>query len=153
MKKLIFPALIIIGVLSLRAQTDKAVILQNLEANQSQQQKNTSTATIKTSTRLFRLKDDLTSVILIVPSGSVVSVLDSDSTYYHVTYDDNEGYIFRKHASLIKFPKPLKKCSHNLCNSRSSRPSHRMTAGMTSLSANTDQPWLQGCMPGRSGRE
>jgi hypothetical protein len=102
MKKLIFPALFIIGVFSVKAQTDKAALLQNLEANQSQSQNITPTATIKTSTRLFKIKDDLTSVILIIPSGTVVSVLDSDTTYFHVTFEENEGYIYRKHASLDK---------------------------------------------------
>jgi hypothetical protein len=108
MKKFIFPALIILGVLSLRAQTDKAALLQNLEANQSQSQNITQTATVKTSTRLFKIKDDLTSVILIIPSGTVVSVLGSDSTYFHVTSDENEGYIYRKHATLDKVPNTFK---------------------------------------------
>jgi hypothetical protein len=108
MKKYIFTSLFIIGVFSIYAQNDKSGILQSLEANQSQSQVNTLTATIKTSTRLFKLKDDLTTVILIIPSGAVVSVLDSDSTYFHVTYDENEGYIVRKHAVLDKAPATFK---------------------------------------------
>jgi hypothetical protein len=108
MKKLILPALIIIGVLSVRAQTDKAALLQSLEANQSQNQSINQTATIKTSTRLFKIKDDLTSVILIIPTGTVVSVLDSDSTYFHVTFEENEGYIYSKHAALDKVPGTFK---------------------------------------------
>ena len=59
---------------------------------------------VKSSTRLFKTKDDLTSVILIIPSGSVVSVLGSDSTYLHVSFEENEGYIFRKHAVIDKTP-------------------------------------------------
>ena len=108
MKNIIIPALFIIGVFSVRGQTDKAAILQNLEANQPQKQSITVTATIKKSTRLFKTKDDLTSVILIVPAGSVVPVLDSDSTYFHVTYEENEGYIFRKHAAIDKVPNTFK---------------------------------------------
>jgi hypothetical protein len=108
MKNFIFISLFITGVLSSYAQTDKADLLQSLEANQPHSQDNNPTATIKTSTRLFRLKEDLTSVILIIPSGTVVSVLDSDSTYFHVTYEDNEGYIFRKHAVLDKAPTTFK---------------------------------------------
>lgn len=104
MKKLIVPILFIAGVLSMSAQSDKAALLQDLEANQSQAQDNTPTATIKTSTRLFKIKDDLTSVIMIIPSGSVVSVLGSDSTYLIVNFEENKGYIFTKHAVIDKAP-------------------------------------------------
>ena len=108
MKKFIFTSLLIAGVFSINAQPDKADRLQALEAGQSHSQDNTLTATVKTSTRLFKEKDDLTSVIIIIPSGSVVSVLDSDSTYFYVVYDENEGYIFRKHAVLDKTPASFK---------------------------------------------
>lgn len=98
MKTFISSALLVIAALSIQAQTDRTALLTELETSQSLSQDNTATATIKSSTRLFRIKEDLTSVIMIIPSGSVVSVLGSDSTYYHVTFDENEGYIFRKHA-------------------------------------------------------
>jgi len=104
MRKFVFPALFIVGVMSTSAQTDKTAILQSLEANQSYGQDITQTATIKSSTRLFKTKDDLTSVILIIPSGSVVSVLGSDSTYLIVSYQENKGYIFTKHAVIDKVP-------------------------------------------------
>jgi hypothetical protein len=104
MKKFILPTLFIIGVFSIYAQTDKTTLLENLEANQYQAQENTPTATVKTSTRLFKLKDDLTTVIQIIPSGSVVSVLGSDSTYFHISFEENEGYILKKHAVLDKVP-------------------------------------------------
>jgi len=104
MKKYILTSLFIVGVLTVCAQANKTEILQSLETNQSDSQGNTPTATVKTSTRLFKAKEDLTSVITIIPSGAVVSVLDADSTYYHVTYEENEGYIFRKHAVIDKAP-------------------------------------------------
>jgi hypothetical protein len=104
MKKFILPSLFIIGVLSIYAQTDKTTLLENLEANQFTAQKNTLTATVKTSTRLFKLKDDLTTVIQIIPSGSVVSVIGSDSTYFHIVFEENEGYILKKHAIVDKAP-------------------------------------------------
>jgi hypothetical protein len=108
MKKLIFPALFIIGALSIKAQSDKTALLQKLEANQSANQDITVTATVKSSTRLFRTKEDLTSVISIIPSGSVVSVIESDSTYLHVSFEENEGYIFKKHAVIDKTPNTFK---------------------------------------------
>ena len=53
---------------------------------------------------MFGEKDDLTTVILIIPSGSIVNVLGSDSTYLHVTFEENEGYIFKRHAVIDKSP-------------------------------------------------
>jgi hypothetical protein len=83
MKKTVFIILLILGAFSLRAQT---------------------TATLKNSSRLFATKDDLTSVILIIPADSVVTVLDADSTYLHVVFEENEGYIFNKKVVLNKTP-------------------------------------------------
>jgi hypothetical protein len=100
MKKIFFITLLIAGTLSLKAQSNKTDQLQALEQNQPAGQNVTTTAKLKTSSRLFAAKDDLTSVILIIPTDSVVKVLDSDSTYYHVVYQDNEGYIFKRHAVL-----------------------------------------------------
>jgi phosphomannomutase len=62
------------------------------------------TATLKSSSRLFSVKDDMTSVVIIIPTGSTVKVLDSDSTYMHVTFEENEGYIFSKTAIIDKTP-------------------------------------------------
>ena len=62
------------------------------------------TAKLKSSSRLFEAKDDLTSVILIIPADSTVTVLDSDSTYLRVLYGENEGFIFKRHAELDKTP-------------------------------------------------
>jgi len=50
-------------------------------------------ATIKGSPRLFGDKDDLTSVIMIIPEGSTVEVVRPDSVYTLVRYDGTEGYV------------------------------------------------------------
>jgi len=104
MKKIIFFALFLIGVLPLMAQTKKVDQLQALEQSQPASQNVVATATLKSASRLFATKDDLTSVILIIPADSVVMVLDSDSTYFHVVYEENEGYIFKRQAVLDKIP-------------------------------------------------
>ena len=83
-------------------QSNKADQLQSLEQNQNSDQKIIATAAIKSPTRLFASKDDLTTVILIIPADSVISVVDEDSTYLHVFYQDNEGYIFRRNIVLNK---------------------------------------------------
>jgi hypothetical protein len=87
----------------------KSIVIFFLIVATAMAQTNTSenkdvTATLKSSSRLFKVKEDLTSVILVIPSGSVVTVLDSDSTYFHVTYQQDEGYIYKRHAVIDKAP-------------------------------------------------
>ncbi len=50
-------------------------------------------ATIKGSPRLFGDKDDLTSVIMIIPEGSTVEVVALDSLFTLVRFDGTEGYV------------------------------------------------------------
>ncbi|HLP75062.1 MAG TPA: hypothetical protein VK155_19315 [Bacteroidales bacterium] len=65
----------------------------------------TQTATLKSAARLFGEKNDLTTVLMIIPSGSAVQVLDAaDSTYYRVMFEENEGYIFKRQAVIDKTP-------------------------------------------------
>jgi len=90
----------IIWVFPIIAQANKVEILQNLETNQN----DVITATLKSSSRLFKDKEDLTSVILIIPSGSTVNVLASDSIYLHVNYMEDEGFIYRRDAVIDKNP-------------------------------------------------
>ena len=104
MKKIFFITLFVIAAFGLKAQTNKVDQLQALEQTQPDNQNITATATLKVSSRLFASKDDLTSVILIIPADSVVAVLDSDSTYFHVIFQENEGYIFKRQAVLNKVP-------------------------------------------------
>jgi hypothetical protein len=104
MKNLFIPVLFFAMGLVSNAQSARTETLQNLEqANVSQQNIN-QTATMTSASRLFGAKDDLTTVILIIPSGSTVRVLDSDSTYYLVGFEDLEGYIFKRHAAIDKDP-------------------------------------------------
>ncbi len=97
MKKIIIIALIFLCFGATQAQSDI---------------KSTSiTATLKTSTRLFKDQNDLTSVIRIIPTGSVVDVIDSDSTYYFVAFEEDEGYIYKHHAipdkKTVEEPQPV----------------------------------------------
>lgn len=104
MKKIIFISVLLLSVIYVKAQANRADLLQNLEQNRTVAQDGKITATLKSSSRLFGAKDDLTTVLLIIPSGSNVQVLDSDSTYFHVLFEENEGYIFRRHAVVDKTP-------------------------------------------------
>lgn len=63
------------------------------------------TATLKSAARLFEAKNDLTTVIEVLPSGTRVTVLDSDSTYSRVQYENVEGYILKR--QLVKDLTPV----------------------------------------------
>jgi hypothetical protein len=104
MKKFIFFFLLIFIVVCVQAQVNRTEVLQNLEKSQPSGQDQTIIAILKSSSRLFGDKDDLTSVILIIPAGDTVDVSGSDSTYLHVTYRDNEGYIFKRQAVIKETP-------------------------------------------------
>jgi hypothetical protein len=79
-----------------------ADVLQDLEKNKATGQLATNTATTISATRLFKDKDDLTSVILIIPADSTVFILGADSAFFHVDYLGNEGFIYSRHAQLNK---------------------------------------------------
>lgn len=103
MKKIIFASFLLISAISAEGQAGRPNVLENLENKQSQSvQKTGVTATTTRSTRLFGAKDDLTTVILVIPSASIVNVIASDSTYLQVSFEENEGYIFKKHAIIDK---------------------------------------------------
>ncbi|MBA4321519.1 MAG: hypothetical protein C0408_01750 [Odoribacter sp.] len=104
MKKLIFTSLCLFIILAVQGQGTRTSVLEDLEKSNPSVQNQQVTATLKSASRLFGAKDDLTSVIMIVPSGSVVNVLGSDSTYYKVSFEENEGYIFKRHALINYTP-------------------------------------------------
>jgi hypothetical protein len=102
MKKLIITLFSLFVFCAVNAQTVKSDVLQDLEKNQPAVQQLKLTASTTAATRLFREKDDLTTVTMIIPKGSVVDVIGSDSTYFHVIFEENDGYIFRRHAVLAE---------------------------------------------------
>jgi hypothetical protein len=104
MKKLIFLPLILILFFPSYSQVNKADILSNQEKENNQSQNSGSMAILKTSSRLFAEKEDLTSVILVIPSGDTVSVISADSIYLKVNYRGNDGYILNKHALIKSAP-------------------------------------------------
>lgn len=102
MKKILIPTLLMLFVFA----TIKAGELATLATGKYIFQQQTLSAKLNTSARLFGMKYDLTSVVMVIPSGTVVSVIDGDSTYFHVRYGEDEGYIYRKDATLSADPVP-----------------------------------------------
>lgn len=87
------------------SQETKTDILQDLEKTRSAVETTASTATLKASSRLFRDKDDLTSVIVVIPEGSLVDLLPGgDETFLHVMFEGNEGFIYSSHATINQAP-------------------------------------------------
>lgn len=107
MKQLAILSLLTFLFLPLKAQDDRVEILQDLESSRQSDQTETSTATLNSASRLFADKDDLTSVLLVIPKGATVTILGSEDTYLRVGYEENEGYIYAKHAIID--PEPVKR--------------------------------------------
>ena len=87
MKKIIFSLMFLSVFIAVQAQVNKTEVLQGLEKGQPANQDQLTLAKLKVSGRLFNDKNDLTSVILVIPAGDTVEVLDRDSTYFHVHMD------------------------------------------------------------------
>ncbi len=87
------------------SQETKTEILQDLEKTRSADETTSSTATLKASSRLFKDKDDLTSVIVVIPEASLVDLLPGgDDAFLHVMFEGNEGFIYSSHATINKAP-------------------------------------------------
>jgi uncharacterized protein YdbL (DUF1318 family) len=119
MKKLFFLLVFTAFLLSSKAQNGREQVLQDLEGQGAQQQE--ITATVKSSVRLFGERGDLTTVLTIIPKGSAVYVLDSDSDYYFVEYEEIQGYIFKNQAEINK-PAPAKQVPADRQQAQQSRP-------------------------------
>lgn len=100
MRIIAISSLLLITSFAVNGQENKTSVLQNLEKGNSSVSEMMVTATTKASTRLFGDKLDLTSVITLVPSGTEVNVIGSDSTFLKITFEDTTGYIFKRHAII-----------------------------------------------------
>jgi hypothetical protein len=100
MKKIFLLLVLLSFVIVSKAQSNRVDVLQNLEKRSpaAKQNPTNNTATLTSASRFFGSKDDLTTVIEIIPKGTTVELIDEDSTYFHIAFNDNEGYIFRRDA-------------------------------------------------------
>jgi hypothetical protein len=106
MKKLILIFALLYFVYPMKSQVSAEEKLLGYEKD-AKSQANTITATMTSASRLFKSPEDLTSVIIVIPKGSQVTVLESDSTYLKVSFEENVGYIYRKHAEIDKSTVPV----------------------------------------------
>lgn len=98
MKKFIFVLLSLFIVTFTNAQVNRTNVLQGLESGNNGNQQGSLAGTMKSASRLFGSKDDLTSVIMIIPAGDTIDIIGSDSTYYHIVYGENEGFVLKRHV-------------------------------------------------------
>ncbi|MFN8240491.1 MAG: hypothetical protein U0X39_07035 [Bacteroidales bacterium] len=98
MKKIL--TLLVSGLIAIQvgAQENRTDRLQNLEKGNPG--KSEQAGILKSASRLFGAKDDLTTVVMVIPAGSEVKLLESDSTYYHVIFNENEGYVLKRHIQV-----------------------------------------------------
>lgn len=97
MKRLTITIAILFLFISVQSQISDEDKLSGFEKN-NQSQIGVSTATMTSAARLFKDPNDLTSVIMVIPKGSQVGVLAFDSTYYIVSFEGDEGFIYKKQA-------------------------------------------------------
>jgi hypothetical protein len=104
MKKLISITCFISILFFVQAENSKSEVPQTLVGSNHVKQDQNVTAKLKSASRLFSSKEDISSVIVIIPSGSVVNVLGSDSTYLNISFEDNQGYIYKRDAIINTSP-------------------------------------------------
>lgn len=135
MKRIIFSAIIFSVFFSLKSQIAKTDVLQDLEKSKPSVQNAVTNATLKSASRLFRDNNDLTSVITVLPKGTVVDVLPGTyDTFMHVVFEGEEGYIYSKDAELNKAQSPaapavLRQNAQKETNPQESRPVQKQVSG------------------------
>jgi len=103
MKRIILSAITFFIFFAVNSQVSNTDVLQDLEKSRSSVQNAVTTATLNSASRLFRDNNDLTSVITVLPKGTVVDVLPGAyDTFMHVVFEGEEGYIYSKDAELSK---------------------------------------------------
>lgn len=100
MKKLAISVLSLLWFLPLNAEILRTELQVDNSVIMPVPQELRLTATTTAATRLFSARNDLTTVIMIIPKGSVVEITGTDTTYFRITFEDYEGYILRRHAKV-----------------------------------------------------
>jgi hypothetical protein len=104
MEKLLIIFLSLLFIDPINAQDRGIAVLEDLEESQDSVQPVEYQATLKSASRLFDDKNNLTSVILIIPSGSVIDVIREEDEHLYVIYEGYEGFIRKNHATVAKKP-------------------------------------------------
>lgn len=129
MKRIISSFTVFLVFYALNSQVTKTDVLQDLEKSQPAVQAAVTTATLKSASRLFKDKDDLTSVIMVIPKGSIVDLQPGlYDTFLKVVFEGNEGYIYEHDAEINKTSVPAKPTPAQ-SSVQEGRPVQRQTIG------------------------
>ena len=102
MKRIFLTAATVFICLSVaQSQQGRSDLLERLEQGSNVQQQPLKGVT-NGALRLFSEKDDLTTVIMIVPNGSEVEILEQGSDYHLVKFQDNTGYLVASKIELAR---------------------------------------------------
>jgi hypothetical protein len=102
MKKLLITSIaVLFSLVVATAQQERTQLLERLESGSQTQQQNLKGLT-NGALRLFGEKDDLTTVIMIVPKGAEVEILRNDGDYLLVKYGDSQGFLLTEKVSVVQ---------------------------------------------------
>jgi hypothetical protein len=97
----------VLSVMLTAAQENSRQLLERLESGSSIQQQQPLKGVTKGALRLFGERDDLTTVIMIVPNGAEVDVLRNDGDYLLVKYKDSEGFLLTDKVAVMQTAQPV----------------------------------------------
>ncbi len=102
MKRLAFSVFAVLTFAAAYPQENNTEVPQGSGKYYDAEQDAPVTAAIRSATRLFSDRNDLTSVVTVIPKDSTVVVLGSDETFLKVSFSGMEGYIYARHAEVHK---------------------------------------------------
>jgi hypothetical protein len=82
-------------------QQNKTEVLEKLEQDKQILQEQPKKGVARGALRLFGEKDDLTTVILLVPNGAEVEIIATDEDYLLVRYEDYTGFLVADKVQLV----------------------------------------------------
>lgn len=102
MRKILTVTLVLLfSLLTAEGQQNRAEVLEQLEQERQIQQQQPRKGITTGALRLFGEKDDLTTVIVIVPNGSEVEIIAVDEDYLLVRYDEYTGFLIADKVKII----------------------------------------------------
>lgn len=98
---------VVLSVMLTAAQENSRQLLERLESGSSMQQQQPLKGVTKGALRLFGERDDLTTVIMIVPNGAEVEIIRNDGDYLLVKYEDAQGFLLTEKVTVMQTAQPV----------------------------------------------
>ncbi|MFO7574014.1 MAG: hypothetical protein R6W67_02510 [Bacteroidales bacterium] len=91
----------LLSLMMAEGQQNSTEVLEQLEQGKQIQQQQPKKGVTKGALRLFGEKDDLTTVILLVPNGVEVEIIATDGDYLLVRYEDYTGFLVADKVQMV----------------------------------------------------